>query len=537
MMRLLPFTIVLLWIVLAILALGNTSALNLQFLDDQAFLMGTAETVRRGELLLSGLPSHLGARHLGPYYVYLQAALSWIGDSDPVVVSLLFTTLKLLTPLVLVLALVVTINQRSAGYLAGLFVMLASLSGYTIAILRMDWVNYFLVLVSSLLTLAVVRVVKKGVSALPFLILASTLVIQPHLSPLPIVGAAWAGVMLYLICFRPESKPCSRVKKIVCITTALVLWLPALAYEVLYERNIFAILGHNLGKRTEGGGLLEISTVVVEFIAEVITGGRGTLPPVLITTWSALCILLLAGRALRGQRTERVCIGIALLQCVAMAIALTQVKPPVHHYYLISLYGPLLYLWGLAAQEASEVVYQFVHKRCAPFRIPMSIPAVLVLGIFAYVWMGNLPHLRAGAWSQLAQPYFSLAHAREVSKIISADAGGLERVKIVTRGGVRLSANAYYYHISPELLPEFMYAPRMIELPVIQKEQPPFERGYLIDCGIDALPEAPTLGRRLKNKWSLADEVNLSSCGSCAQCRMWRLMPMQENSTVNSGSE
>jgi hypothetical protein len=528
MNRSLVVLITLLWIALAVLALGHTTAETLQFLDDQAFLMGTADAVKRGELLLSGLPSHLGARHLGPYYVYLQAGLSWLGDSDPVVVSLLFTVLKLFTPIVIVAALVLTIGVARGGYIAGLCVMLASLSGYTIALLRMDWINYFLVLVSSLLTLAIVRVVTKGASALPLLILASTLVIQPHLSPLPILGAAWGGIVLYLVlCSRLRSADTIAERRpstgtMLCIIVTAVLWLPAFVYEVIYERNLFAILGHNVGKRPEGAGFSEIPTVFFEFISEVITGGRGSLPLVWISIWSALCLLLLARKALLGGRTERACIGIALLQCCAMFVALTQVKPPVHHYYLISLYAPLLYLWGLAAHEAFKVLRQHSYTASA---VAQKAIAVAVLGLFAYVWSDHLTELPRSAWKPLSQSYFSLAHARDVAKIIHDDSGGSKQVKIVTRGGARLSANAYYYQISPLLLREFMYAPRMIELPVINRGPLSFDRGYLVTCGADALSDIPTLGRRLKDQWSIGEEVSLATCESCAQCRMWRLVP------------
>jgi hypothetical protein len=530
----LVFITAILWIALAVLALGHTSSGNLQFLDDQAFLMGTAEAVKRGELLLSGLPSHLGARHLGPYYVYLQAGLSWLGGSDPVAVSMLFTALKLLTPLVLIVALVFTTGASSSGYLAGVFVMLASLSGYTIAILRMDWINYFLILVSSVLTLAVVRVVTRGISALPFLILASTLVIQPHLSPLPILGAAWGGIVICLFLSPSQERRCSFAEQCFCLAATLLLWLPALVYEVLYERNVFAILGHNVGKRPEGAGLSEIPTVFFEFVAEVLTGGRGELPLIWIGLWSALCVVLLVRKALHGGRTERACIGIALLQCCAMFVALTQVKPPVHHYYLISLYAPLLYLWGLAAHEACEVL---CRRSSSMSTLAAKAIAVVVLGLFAYVWTGHLPELPRSAWRPLSQPYFSLAHARDVTQIINGDSGGSKQLKIVARGGARLSSNAYYYHISPELLGEFMYAPRMIELPVIQGRPTSFERGYLVDCGVDAPPETPTLGRRLKDKWSIGDEVSLITCGSCAQCRMWRLVPQPNGSLVTQDPE
>jgi hypothetical protein len=524
MKRICSYTITLLWVALTVLALSNTSADTLQFLDDQAFLMGSAEAVRSGELLLSGLPSHLGARHLGPYYVYLQAILSWLAGSDPVVVSLLFTSLKLSAPLVVVLALALTAKGTGRGNVAGGFVMLASLSSYTVGILRMDWINYFLIIVSSLLTLAIVRVVTRGATALPFFLLASTLLIQLHLSPLPSLAAACGGVVLYLFWCREKGKTCSSLEKFTCVLATVVLWLPVFAYEVLYQQNIFAILGRNIGKRPAGASFWEIPRVFFEFTADLITGRGGTLSQPFIAASIGVCIVLLVHRMRRCGRSECVCIGIALLQCGAMLVALTQVKPPVLHYYLISLYGPLLYLWGLAALEASEVIYDGIRKGFSSIGIPMQTVAVIALGSFFYVWTGNLSHLPESAHDRLGQPYHSLAHARDVGRIIRTDCGDSTRVKIVTRGGARLSANAYYYHVSPELLPEFMYAGRMVELPIIRKGVAPYEHGYLIDCGIDTPPQIPLLGKRLEREWALGGEVSLASCESCGRCRMWRLV-------------
>jgi hypothetical protein len=520
MMRPSLVVIVLLWTALAVLTLGNTNPETLQFLDDQAFLMGTADAVRRGEVLLSGLPSHLGARHLGPYYVYLQALLSWIGGADPVVVSLLFTTLKLLTPLIIIYAIFCTGAGGVGAYLAGIMVMLASLSGFTIAILRMDWINYFLILVSALFTLAIVRVVTRGASAVPFFLLASTLLIQPHLSPLPILAAGSVGVLLSLLLSKSAAKPCSFSERTLCLLAALVLWIPPIVYEVLYEQNIFAVIANNIGRRPQGAGFAEIPAVFLEFIGQVIAGGA--LPRTWLLVWNALCLVLLGRKARMGCRSERICIGIALLQCVAMFIAITQVKPPVHHYYLISLYGPLLYLWGLAAQEACHVVYQRLSRQ--RLSGPALALATSVLGIFVWSWIGNLFGLLHTGEVKLSQPYFSLQHARDVARLMREDAGGSSQLAVVARGGARLSANAYYYHLSPELLGKFMYAPRMIELPVIRRGIPLFERGYLVDCGESEPPQTPVLGRRLLREWVLADEVSLADCTSCTVCRMWRLL-------------
>lgn len=528
MSRLLVCVIGVVWLTLATLTLGSSGPENIQFLDDQAFLMGTAQAVRRGELLLSGLPSHLGARHPGPYYVYLQAALSWLGGGDPVAVSRLFSVLKLLTPLLLVMALVRTLDSQVNGYVAGLFSALVGLSGYTLVVMRMDWVNYFIVPLSALFILAVVRVLAYGVSALPFLLVASTLLIQPHLSPLPMLGAAWFVVIMYIVwTARDRSKQSTTTvsERIVCLVATAILWLPPLVYEFQYGHNLWSIISNNLGKRPQGVELSELPGVLFGTLTEMVVGGSQVLSPLVLATLGFVCLFLVVRIVRVGPPARRMGALVVIVQSLMMVLAVSQVKPPVHNYYLISMYGPLLFLWGLLAQEACSIVIGYVSKRDSHL-ITVGV-AVLLLVIFAYSRGGALIGLRDASREAVTEPYFTLQHSRDVGQIIARDAGDTAHVKVIAQGAARLTTNAYYYGMTPVLRREYMYAPRMIELPVIQSALPEYTRGYLIECDASEAPHEPTLGRKHSRDWRVGERVDLSSCHSCTRCAMWRMSPLR----------
>lgn len=509
------FLALLAWVLYVIL--GALVPEEILFLDDQAFSIALADRILNGEVLLAGIPSHLGGRHIGPFYPYYIALLRWLaGPHDIQTLVRLTATIKLCAVLPLIFILRRVIGDSHQFWLTAILTLALIVGGFGVQIIGIDWAPNLLLLTCALTLSTALLVITSGPSyLLPFL-LAASISLQTHLSSAPLVLSLGIAILPSLIrCGNPRrwimQLGDSRTQLIIqagSLASLIVIWALPLRYELSFEPNIYqAFFGRAFEPHSKYGlsaSLTALSALVgLAFpVPKQIYSGAVIVPLVFMAGLAIICLL-------SYPRFRSFILGnigaIALLTVVVSRLA-----EEVHPYYLISIL-PSLYL--LAALSFNALL---TYSRT---KIPSNLGYLFQAGatlLLVAPLMFRFFHSPKGSDQD---PQSTLSHATSVAETISADlapGSPIPKIFVLDSYG-SLRADSIHLLLGPNALDRMATRRKIKELP---KLLPPAESGYLLQC--DQAPER-ALHKVLK-LWQITAELPLNKCSTCSGCKLSKLV-------------
>jgi|GEM_PF-4551460 len=476
------------------------------FMDDQAFSQALSERILNGELLLVGLPSHLGGRHLGPFYLWFVSFFSSLSSGDYPLFVKLITVFKLISLSLIFIIGHKLIRSPAVFWLSSIITMAIILRGHSFFILTIDWANNLLIATSSLLLLVFYCALRFGWPLfLPF-VLSVSLSLQTHLSSIPMVAAF--ALFLGIRLLKTPSAKWSRNfigLNIFTVLALLALWVPVLYYEITYSQNFTTVL-FDRGITPESSiGILESALVYFSLVNSLIADSQyftriSLFLGVVCALFSLIFLVVLYRKDKYFLLANFVASGLAVL-------VVAQLSGAVHEYYFYSLTPSVLLVVLLLAASLLKAVF-LLYERRLYFAISsicvFAITSYLVIGAFSTIVKCETP-VRA-----------SLLHAREVSSIIrkQIQPDTLPAV-YVHDSELSMRADAIHFFLGSNSLDRMRYRKVLSEIP---RHLPRPEQRFLLQCGEGV---GKKVGRRFKG-WNRTGQVDLKSCTTCKGCVLYQ---------------
>lgn len=508
----------LLWV-----ALAGLDASTILFLDDQAFSMMLGELVRNGTMPLLGLPSHLGGRHVGPFYLWIMGLVVAMADGDPVTVTKILTVMKVAAVLLLGgLAYWICSASGFSRLISSSFVLLACCCGVYPWVLRVDWANNFLLVPSVLALCAGYLLFERGPTALSLCAVAWSMLVQTHLSAVPFLLGMATVALGRVRSFRfDESKELPQSLRIVCWIIFVVLWIPPLYYEIHYESNLVALYSaHSVGENQKAG-LLSALSKFGSFLWGVVApfeDNQGNLLAYVCGT----SLVLLAGLSVvreltsfsTGVRWFLLSLGVGTF---LMVLGASRVKSPVHEYYFYVLLPlpPLVLSLGAAAL--------YVRSRTSRAQL-VKFVAFTCFGVCLLLsWQTRYS-------GDTVKDWHTLQHAQDIAASILRHEDKLPEERVVPlffRKRDELRANTIYYFWGKKTFPLMQFSGKLDEfrlaehVPRAKYFRQVASKALYIEC--PTRPQFRGGGSRLKRmgtSWVLGDIIELPDCPSCQSCRV-----------------
>ncbi|MEZ4753202.1 MAG: hypothetical protein R3A13_02705 [Bdellovibrionota bacterium] len=245
------------------------------FADDGAFALSLGNIILDGDLIFSGLPSHLGGRHIGPFYLYLVAGISFLARQDPYLTIFLFSLFKVLTTGILISYLFSFFVPRKYFSLGLTFVFAAITAGDSVVNFRILWVNNLISIFVLLQLIVLFHLFQFGKRVLPAFILSSSFLIQIHLMTAPLILVTWVAGLASLRKSTTEQAKSfftDPIVRLISTVLSLLLWLLPLIYEVFYESNFRKLFIKHFQSENSGVGILAAGKLFYKFVCHNLFG-------------------------------------------------------------------------------------------------------------------------------------------------------------------------------------------------------------------------------------------------------------------------
>ena len=551
MRRIAPIVLLILALVLqGKLIFSDLSASNILFTDDAALSFAVARTMHEGgPVALIGQPSHLGGRHIGPTYYWFLASAFDLAKGNPETVASI-CSLGGFFAVLLIIALAAEISPVGARLwgAAGAALVLSA-SGYQ-WIIKVPWVNNFLLLPAALACAALWLVLKQGPKLIPTLLLWLSICAQTFLGSAPLVIAfAIISITQIFSKHRITQHEAARVlgSKLIIFLTVLAtlgIWAAPIWFELQYPSNLLKIFSLHLSGTETGtvsAGVSASATLICEYFRDFGLGFLGRPGNLFSSPLSGIILLALAipplGFWFRRQGKPVTFFFAALgLTLFGFVRILQGFNPPLHSFYLHAILPfPALLIAPIFSSAILRIENRLADrsiKGAAGIGLIFSLPfalAILAVGFF------NLKDGFLYPTRYVSSDQSSMAHAQEVAAIIDANRKNLASsdVRVFVRGENRLRANAIYFFMRGAFESRMMSANRFIELPRFLRpargtEGAEARTAYLLVCGEPTKAQIEKFVSKLKQPWELQAEVSLDRCSSCNGCRLSRLRPKSE---------
>lgn len=462
------------FLLLLFLSFFNSELGTLFFANDQALSFAVVRQMLEGNIVLAGPPSHVGGRHLGPYFYWWLAIPYWLADGDVLRTARIASLLQLFSLIPLTLLLGKLFPLISRWRLATGLCLTLSLS--YLDTIRIPWHPHLLLPLSSLFLLSTLAVHQKGAKAVgPWLLLGSVLV-QTHIASAPLVAAV--GLVTFVCLILKFHSASDQLRNLVSFfirflpwLTALILsWAPALYYEFYYDQNIARLFGvHGSGTEVPAGLKEAIQSGVLFLLhfafgqMQLFEGGWAWLVYALILLLSALVVRPQISALLNSTTVTKVPNGGFYLAIaagfLATAFALAGFKAPLYEYYWSALLPvPALLGGAIFAAHLDSIKTSRSH----------TIAALLLLTYALGIYWQNQQHYSY----QPFLPYHTAAHSKAVAELAKQQSQNEERIEIFPRLHAMVSRNAYYYFLGPEYFNAMEVSWKFKELPLAPAGEP-----------------------------------------------------------------
>lgn len=516
------------------LTYSNYTIDTLPFLDDVAISFAVGKSVLEGQIPLIGQPSHLGGRHFGPFYYYVTAAALSLAKEDVLTTMAIFTGLKLVG-VALAALLAYQIAPALGACAAAASITLVAV-GPMLSIIRLPWVNHFLILPSALFFLSLFVAIRVGPRALPLLLVAATVVVQTFYGAVPLVGTCILVTIVTWIVRRYELRAAYRGRaQILFLGVFLLLWIPPIIFEFVYAQNMLRMVSKHFVSPPRTLGLtsaLGNFRSFVDFYAlhQLIPESR----------WGVvgtIGIVLVALDYIRSIKQEaRRFWSVVLCGVCAYIVALSRVTPPFYLFYLYSVLPVLCVFMGGVIGHAVTLVVRATAVR-SYWAIAGRALGALVLVLAAERVYDLLPSQRGHLSTLPLPPFSSIRHAQEVASVVNSVRGGESGVRLFMRGDAKHRMNGAYWYLGPASFQRMAYAGFFKELDLFARgPRSEGTLGFLIFCHSDQnMSSERKAFTQLERNWIVGDLVSLASCTTCGGCEARTLTP--RTILGNSGAE
>jgi len=478
---------------------------SILFMDDQAFSQGLAQQILSGHLLLGGLPSHLGGRHLGPFYLWFVSSVHFFSRDDFLLFVQLTSLIKLISLGLLFLVLRMLSPSIKLFWISSLILLSFMLSGYLFFIITVDWANHLLLSTSAILLVTYLFTLKHGWPLVIPFTLATSIAAQTHLSSLPLILMLSIGLIARLLLY-PSIRLGKTATWLSAISTVclLLIWIPPAVYEFSYSPNIQRVVFERQLGSDASIGLYQSMVVfasLLQSLFPVLESGS------LVTPYLFLAFICFVPLIIIKQYRIFLVSNIAGILLAILVVA--RIPNSAHNYYFISIIPSLCILFGLTIYIVISSIEKLRSRRL------VSSLAFIVIGVLAV--LSSISAIREFS-SLPPSNRMAYLHALEVSNIIQENLTDISNPpKIFVRDEIGdLRADTLHLLVAPNGFDRMRYRKVIQEMPRIL---PPPSEAFLLQCG-------KTVGRRPRQmmlNWEITQEISLANCSSCKGCLLLQM--------------
>ncbi len=499
------------------------------FANDQALSFAVVSHIEHGEIALAGPPSHVGGRHLGPFfYWYLAGAHALGGDVISTVV--VTSVLKLVFGVGLLWSLYLTLG--GAPSLLALVGLLASFSFGYVDLLRTIWHPHILLLLSAFFLRVSCSVLQRGSAALSLWLFSASVLVQTHLAAAPLA----VGVALVLLVHALTHRSLWTLRR--AFQGSSVLWgllavsscIPLLAYEAVGGGNLATLFGaHAGGVRPAAGGISALQS----FGAFMLSYGAGATARV---GWRLCLTFALGGSVLwmiglMGRKSLRpYCWPLAMLAAgtLATGFALLRFPAPLYAYYWSALLPLPALLVAWLVQTAGSILLA-----AGTTRTQQRVCAVGFLVCLTTQGGVSVVDTVTRYSGEPFLPYHTLAAAEGIATEIRARAGD-SPVEVFPRLHAKVMRNAVYFLLGEKYFPLMEVAWKFKEFrwhPSAEHREgdSAAQKSFLLICPRPYRAVLSSMVSSIRLYWEDVADVNLQSCRSCQSCRLVELRRLSQN--------
>jgi hypothetical protein len=497
------------------------------FAEDQALSFATAGRLLAGDAPLLGPPSHIGGRHLGAVFYVVVASCLALAQGDIEIATRIMSALTLISVILLTL-LVQRIVNPAWKWWSAVFVLVFACSGEMVQLLRIPWHAHLFSVFVMLFMWASHSLFTKGIQRAPAYLLAATLLVQMHYSAIPLVAVF---TLVWLSQFRSapfRSETLGNVRllftplNLTFFTAACALWVPIVWHDLTFGGNTLLSILVNAGTHDAHAGLKRAMANVGYFFRLFLAGGIGFKElwddsRVLVYT---LLIISSSWFFIRGRSVvredSRAWILALFLGVPAYILATARQPAPLRTYYLYGLFA-LPFIYGVIAMIGALRAL----RHSAPERA-LAVACILLWG--TSIRFGLFYNERNASTGGISE-HSSLLHGIEVGAILRKETKELpstETHTIIGRGDARIIKDAYLLHLGPEYFGQINFSSTMREVSAFSNT-PSSPYAFLMVCPNPPPHHSRAMWKEIKKRWHKRSEVDLSTCSTCRQCRMWIL--------------
>ncbi len=473
------------------------------FANDQALTFSVVHQMNLGEVLLAGPPSHVGGRHMGPYYYWLMSLFQMIGGGGAlgaIFVSAAVTGLA-------VLAIGLYVGRGRCLSLVAVF--LVACSGYLDTI-RIPWHPHILLILSALFLWSTKRFFEQGLTELGWWAFSGSILAQTHSAAGPFVVGVGGVVGLVTLrrVWRREFGESSWIYATGGWALFLATLVPLVIYNLNFDGNLFKLMRVH-GAHGSHAGMAAASKSLWVFLSGQFFGPWGGVGVFQVSLIGIILVLVASRGGLRMLRDGillRPGFWLAVLGGTAMtAIALSRFAPPLYTYY----WSVLLPLPLMAAGFLGGVI-----ERSSGILRAASI-AVLVLllwsgfsGVRRYFGQPFVPFHTLGAAERVVGAMHDLAEEHRING----------KVEILTRLLAKSMKNTYNFLYQVDRFDQLEVSYKFKELSAAPASDVPekFDGDFrfIVFCPVPYSAERKRIMAPLRKNWAvLGDRFSLESGG------------------------
>lgn len=508
-MKLGHFGIIAIVALLFVATFTDFSSLTVPFSEDSGLTWAVTQHGLHGEIPLLGPPSHIGGRHIGPFFYWHQIAVAFLAGGDPFLTVLMLAVLRVLAIVGLAYLVSKSAHTPFGAFAGGAAVLVTAINFQLLEIVRAPWQPHELLVTGTLFLWSVSRLLDRpSLSEAPWVLLTSSLFVQTHFAAalliLPVLACSFPRFIL-------SDRTPSRGYLYLGVGRVLLIlvWLPTMIYFLRYPETLSNLLaGSELATASSSGPRHVLSS-----LAGTVTKLLPFTPLFPTFVRRILWLTVLAGALgtnipLFKAKTAPLNLGI-LCALVVYFLVLAAVRPPIYSYYLYPLIPALLFLLGTLLATCGDAIIKHRVRFAAPI-----LPAILPL-----VAAGNCWIVLGRTSTDWTQPANSLLHAIEMGDGLRADAGDAPfALQAFNQSKVMKGAFRSFAGEPGDSLIDGWDRLKEISSPSVGPSS-----GYLIACPRPFYRERRAIEEKVSEAWIVGEELTFPQCDTCRGCMLKRI--------------
>lgn len=473
------------------------------FANDQALSFSVVEHGLRGEIPLAGPPSHVGGRHLGPFYYWYLMATQLIGGglhggifAGAVVFSIA----------------ILTIGWVVGGPGGALVAAMLGVSGYLDTI-RIPWHPHILLILNAIFIFCTGRLFERGLPFLGWWCFWGSILAQTHSAAVPFTVGVACVVGIWVAVQVKGGDWGQIISGRLGWVFTFFSFLPLFCYNVFYDPNL-ARLFQAHSEEVVGAGFKLAGLSLYDFVGQHVLGviwGRSLGAVALGLVFLILFVESEAREKIARLVTRRSWVLTAVLSGVLLTLcALSRFKAPIYEYYW-SVILPVPFIIGAWCAGSITV------------RSRLGFSAVVVLGVL--IGYADFRAVRRYADRPFVAQH-TLGSAEQVVGAIrrlAGDATGPGELQILTRLYASSMKNTYNFLLDIGRFNQLEVSYKFKEFSDAP-DADVVEGGYqgrlraVVFCPAPYSKELKRMMSGFRKKWAMVGEEMVSGVGSADRC-------------------